>query len=225
MCFGWWSNKSYGPYTWNFWFPIYAERTLKEIFLSKMRGYGIRSATLTILHFRRENLKTKEAVKQRHLTATKNQLEHEMLWKHYGQSVFVELLLSEDLELFYTNLQNPERQPKSDQKFVHACLFLTQKLTEEEQTLLENKNRDFLNAFYSYGSDGVPHGHRYDFSIDMKAIEKSSDPESIFSCSCGHRHTIDLHVTLKSMQEEMRKRVANEDLSDMDLKYPKLKTC
>ena len=80
-----------------------------ELFLSKMRRYGIRSAILTIVDYRGYNLITKEAVIQRHLEASVYQLK-----KHNGKNVIVQRILSEDLELFYTSLQNPESQPKKD---------------------------------------------------------------------------------------------------------------
>ena len=176
-----------------------------------MRRYGIRSAISTMLTFWRLNLQTKEAVKEEHLKARKNQL-----MKENGKSVlFVDRIISEDLELFYTSLQNPERQPKAER----ARFFLDKKLTEEELTLLENRNREYLNTFLSYRSDRLP----ANFDDKMKEIKESSDPESIFSYSFGERNTIVLHVTLKSMQEEMRKRVANEDLSDMELKKQRVK--
>ena len=80
---------------------IYSEEveSLKKIFLSKMRRYGIRSAILTTMGFWRANLKTKEAVKQLHCVARKDQLE-----KENRANVIVERIISEDLELFYTNL-------------------------------------------------------------------------------------------------------------------------
>ena len=170
-----------------------------------MRRYGIRSAILTILDFWRVHLKTKEAVIEKHLEVLKNQLR-----KENGKKVSVKRLLSQDLELLYISLQNPERQPKAE----YVNIFWTQKLTKEELTLLENKNKDYLNTFSRYES-GM---HPSYFDGDMKEIGKSSDPESIFSWSCGYRTTIVLHVSLKSLEEEMRKRVANEDLSDMELK-------
>ena len=171
-------------------FHPYVVNTHKEIFLSKMRRYGIRSAILTILQFWRNDLKTKEAVKQIHLAAPKNQ-------RHR--------ILSEDLESFYTSLQNPERQPNEES----AYIFLTEKLTEKELTLLENRDDDFLNAFPYYRS-----GHMHAlFKNDMEEIEESSDPGSIFSRNYGHRDTIPLNVTPQPMQE-----VANEDLLDIELK-------
>ena len=99
-----------------------------------------------------------------------------------------ERIISEDLELFYTSLQNPERQPKED----YANIFSAQKLTEEELTLLENRNNDFLNTFRWYESDD----HTF-FDGLMKEIKKSNDPESIYIWSSGFRLTKALHETLK----------------------------
>ena len=163
------------------WFNSYAEQTFEETILSKMRRYVIKSAILSILGFRRADLKTKEAVKQQHRSM---QLE-----KDQGKNVTVQRIISEDLELFYTSLQNPERQPKEE----YVDIFSTKKLTEEELTLLENRNRGYLNTFSDYGPDGVS----FYFDSDMKEIEKSNDPESIFSRSYGNRWTIPLYVTVE----------------------------
>ena len=84
--------------------------------------------------------------------------------------------------------------------------------------LLENRDIDFLDSFSLYESDSISNT----FDWDMMKIEKSGDLDSIFSRNDGFRQTIHLNATLKSMQEEMRKRVANEDQSDMELKK---KTC
>ena len=187
------------------------EQIFKEIFLSKMLRYGIRSAILTMLSFRRGHLIAKEAVKELHLQVRKDRLEEEN-----GENVlYVHRIISEDSELFYTSLENPESYPKVEK----AYIFSTKKLTEEELTLLENRNEDFLITFMYYGSDGLPSL----FDSHMKKIEKSSDPESIFCCSWGHRWTFSLHVTPESMQDEMRKRVANENLSDMESKKQRVK--
>ena len=193
------------------WYYSKDVKTFQEIFLPKMRRYGIRSAILTILNFRRYNLKTKEAVKQQHIDSRKGQLDKGIK----KSDLLVSRIISEDLELFYTNLQNPERQPKSD----YASIFSTQKLTEEELTPLENRDRDFLNTFSLYDRT---FGLSY-FNEELEAIEKSSDPDSIFSYSTGCRDTITLHVTPKSVQEEMRKRVADEDLLNMELKKQRVK--
>ena len=95
---------------------------------------------------------------------------------------FVERLLSEDLESFYASLQNPKHVPKEET----ANIFWTPKLSEEELTLLRSRNSDYLNTFYWYQPDAK---RSDDFENDMKQIEKSSDPESIFSHSFGNRWT------------------------------------
>ena len=89
---------------------------------------------------------------------------------------------------FIPNLQNPESQPREE----YANIFSTQKLTEDELKLLEDRNEDYLNKFNWYRGSGAPFSI---FDDDMKEIGKSDDPESIFSQSCGHRNTIGLHVT------------------------------
>ena len=137
-----------------------------------MRRYGIRSAILTILKFWREDLQSKEAVNQ---------------YYHRARNVTGERIISEDLELFYTSL-NPERQLNED----YANIFAAQKLTEEELTLLENRNKDFLNTFRWYEADD----HTF-FDGLIKEMKKSNDPESIFIWSSGYRWTKVLHVTLK----------------------------
>ena len=178
-----------------------------------MRRYGTQSAILTILVFRRADLKTKEAVKQQHLVARKRQLEREI-----GKRLTMfQRILSEDLESFYTSLQNPEIRPKIER----VRIFSTQKLTEEELTLLEFRNREYLKTFRLYRSESLLR-----FDHDMRRIENSSDPESIFSNCVGYRKTITLHVTLKSMQEEMREvpnGVPNENQSDVELHFPEEK--
>ena len=175
-----------------------------------MRRYGIRSAILTILHFERVELQTKEVI-QKHHDAPLFQLLKDIGVGHRRRLSFERI--SDDLELLYTSLQNSERQPKAERVFI----FSSKKLTEEELTLLENRDEDFLNAFPSYRS------HPSVFENHIKKIGKSSDPDSIFTWLSGNRKTIALDVTLKSMQEEMRKRVANEDLSDMEIKKHRVK--
>ena len=104
----------------------------------------------------------------------------------------------------------------------HAKLFLTQKLTEEEYKLLETRNNDYLKTFDRYES--YLNGLRWrNLAMDMKKIGKSNDPDSILSRNEGKRWTSRLHVTLKSMQEEMRKRASNKDLSDMELKKKRVR--
>ena len=173
MCFGYWFDLKH---------------TLKELFLSKMKKYGIKSAVLTILGFWRVRLETKEEVKQNHLEARKNQVENDELEKQEqdGLNVYIERIISEDLELFYMNLQNPDRQHEQE----YADIYSTKKLNEEELNLLKNRNKYYLSTFSWY--EYLPN-----FESDMKEIKESSDPDSIFSESCGFRLTFDLEVTLR----------------------------
>ena len=182
--------------------------------MSKIKRYGIRSAIFTILHFEQASLRSKEAVKQQHIEA-RQELKNRL--NNCGKNWIFERILSEDLELFYTSLQNSERQPKAEL----AYFFSTKKLTDEELTLLENRNKDYLNTFRRYGFDDrfiQWDRPRSLFNDDMKDIKKSSDPDSIFCLSYGHRETIALHVIFQSMDEETKKRVANKDPSDIKLK-------
>ena len=146
------------------------EMTIKEQFLSKIKKYEIRSAILTILGFQRSNVKTKEEVKQRHLRAQKV-VDHKV----------IDVISSEDSDLFYTSLQNPEGQPTAEQSYI----FLTQKLSEKELTLLKSRNKNYLDTFSWYRYPSI-------FDSAMKIIEQSSDPESIYSESIGYRKTIPL---------------------------------
>ena len=54
--------------------------------------------------------------------------------------------MNEDLEYFYISLQNPESRPKAEVSYS----FLTQKLTEEESRLVDERNQDYLNTFHHY---------------------------------------------------------------------------
>jgi len=177
-----------------------------------MRKYGTRSAILTVLYLERWNLRTKEEVKQDYLDVREAQLK-----KDKGERVYVERLLSDDSESFYTSLQNPERPPKAE----YFDIILLQKLTEEDVMLVKNRNTDYLSTFYWLSlslSGRIIEGFDEYMELFKKKLNESSDPESIFGYHYGGRWTSALHVTLKSVQEEMRKRASIEDLSDMKLK-------
>ena len=94
---------------------------------------------------------------------------------------------------------------------------MTKKLTEEELRLVDEKDQDYLNTFQFYTQLGGSKSG-YMFNNDIEQIKKSSDPESKFRYSSCHRWTSALHVTLKSMQEKMKKRATDEDLSHLELK-------
>ena len=194
-------------------YPIYYdyEKTyFKEIFMLKMREYGVRSAISTNLYLKREDLITKEEVKQKYRDAHEAELKKDkeaLIWRS----------LNDDLEYFYASLQNPESKPKAE----ISSSFLTQKLTEEELRLVDEENQDYLNKFrcyskrYRWNANG-PLSRR--FNDDIEKMKTSSDSESKFSYHYCNRWTSALHVTLKSVQEKMRKRAADEDLSHMELK-------
>ena len=94
------------------------------------------------------------------------------------------------MESFYTSLQNPKNLPKEQA----VNIFLSPKLSEEELALLRSRNSDYLNTFFWYQTNAT---RSDDFENDMKKIEKSSDPESIFSFSAGDRWT----SRLESLEE------------------------
>ena len=73
-------------------------KKLKEIFLKKMREYGIPSSILTMLSMQRMTLITKEKSKE----AAEGKLKNDPYWKHYKGS------LNDDLNSFVNNLQNSE---------------------------------------------------------------------------------------------------------------------
>jgi len=192
------------------------KKTFKEIFLPKMREYGVRSAILTMLYLGRMNLQTKEEVKQEYRDA------HEAEFKK-DRGALIWRSLNEDLEYFYISLRNPESKPKAEVSYS----FLTQKLTEEELRLHDERNQDYLNTFSSYNQlwmEGYENSNQLiieaaeRFNNDIEQMKTSNDPESKFSHSFSGRWTFALRVTLESMQKEMRKRAANEDLLHMELK-------
>ena len=166
---------------------------------------------------------TKEDVKQEY------RYSHESKHK-WKEGRVVQPSLTDDLESFYNSLQNPESEPK-EEALLHC--FVAKKLDEEELRLLNDRNEEYLNTFRCYNQEwqekmantpGWEDKNRLlseaaeRFNDDMEDFEKSSDPESKFCYSCCGRWTFTLHVTLKSMQWEMRKRASNENLSDMTLK-------
>ena len=167
-----------------YWKYLEDRTTFKDMFLKLMAKYEIESAILTTLDFGRLSLKTRETVDQ----------EQAQFEKYQRRGVSVDRLLSEDLESFYTSLQNPKLVPKEIQREETANIFLTQKLTEVELTLLKSRNSDYLNTFYWYQPDAK---RSVNFDNNMKKIGKSSDPESIFSHSVGNRWTTRLKLPLE----------------------------
>ena len=95
-----------------------------------MREYGVRSAILTILNLRRYRLTTKEKVEQKYRDAHEAELKKD-------KGARIHRSLNDDLEYFYASLQNPESKPKAED----SDSFLTQKLTEKELRLVDEKTK------------------------------------------------------------------------------------
>jgi len=141
------------------------ERTekLKQIFLGKMRKYGIQSSLLTMLNMWRWNLVTKEK-----LTAEK--LKNEFGWKDYEGPI------NDDLERLLNNFQNHKGETYNTislMKYEETVdSYFTPKLTEEELELVEKRDTDHLKTYLS---------HFYGFYPDDEIEEmEKSDSKPIF---------------------------------------------
>ena len=114
-------------------------RRFKEIFLAKVKRYGIQSSVLTALFMWRRNLVTKETVKK----AYQGKLKNDEDWEGYERSIH------DDLETFFINLQD---RKKIQNEPVYS--FFTPKLTEEELKLVEKRNEQHLSSYlYHYFGD------------------------------------------------------------------------
>ena len=150
---------------------------LEEIFRTKMKTYGIKSAILTKLGMWRQELVTKEKVKQ----AYEGKLKNEKGWRIYETSIH------DDLESFFTDLQN-QKEIKNET----VLSFFTPKLTEKELKLVEQRNQQHLSS-YSKHYDG--------FNPDVDAEEmKKSDSSSKFVHGRCYRWTTLLTLESKRKQ-------------------------
>ena len=149
---------------------------LKEIFLTKMRKYGIQSAILTRLVMYRRKLVTKEKVKQ----AYEGKLKNEEEWKHYEQSIH------DDLEIFFENLQG-QKEIKNE---VVGSFFLP-KLTEDELKLVEEKNEQHLGSYWEHYLGRNP-------DVLVEEMNKSDSKSKYVHGRCS-RYTI--HLALESNKE------------------------
>ena len=109
-------------------------KSLKKIFLEKMREYGITSSLLTMLSMYRRNLITKEQSKE--AAEGKLKIDHDWRGPNYEGSI------NDDLESFVNNLQNSEE--KEDEAVLS---FFTPKLTKEELKLVEQKNFEHMTTY------------------------------------------------------------------------------
>ena len=184
-----------------------------------MEKYGLRSAIFTSIFSHRAVLKSKEAVRNKYLAANDADFGNEKYVSSrglYAPSIFKSInpnqSINDDLESFYTNLQNQERKIKKEE----TGHFLTQKITPEEQDLIDKRDENYKKSFERY-LKVMPHGLKW-FEDDIEEFKKSSDPDSKYVYSFSKRFTFPLNVTLKSTREAMTKRAFNENLSDMELK-------
>ena len=147
-------------------------KKLKEIFLKKMREYGISSAILTTLEMTRMNLITKEKSKQ----AAEGKLKNDPDWGHYEGSI------NDDLDSFVNNLQNSE---EIDHEYV-TCFFLS-KLTKEKLKLVEQKNKEHMMTY----------GFEFDADVGIDEMKKSDSKDKYVHSTCGR---ITDYLSLESEQ-------------------------
>ena len=107
---------------------------LKEIILSGMKKYGMKSSILTGLDMWRRNLITKEKFK----AAYEGKLTNDRYLRNYEESI------NDDLESFFENLQ--EISCLEDVIEEHVESFFLPKLTKEELKLVEENDSGFMST-------------------------------------------------------------------------------
>ena len=137
---------------------------LETTFLKKMKAYGIQSSVLTRVGMQRNFLITKE--KQKLLYDGKLKNDAQWNFNQYKGSI------NDDLESFYTNLQNLKVRNE-----VVWCFF-TPKLNEEELKLVKEKNIEHMRS-YLYDL------HRAD--VDEEEMKKSNSKDKYVHCHCWRR--------------------------------------
>ena len=168
---------------------------LREIFLTKMRKYGIQSAILTMLNMYRWKLVTKEKVKQ----AYEGKLKSAQDWKGYEKSI------SDDLETFFESLQH---QKEIKNEIIWS--FFLPKLTEDELKLVEEKN-DLHLGTYRY--------HYFGRNPDVDVEEmKKSDSKSKYVKGLCRRYTT--HLTIETSSESSNETLADNYFSDQSESNP-----
>ena len=150
---------------------------LEEIFRTKMKTYGIKSAILTKLGMWRQELVTKEKVKQ----AYEGKLKNEKGWKIYETSIH------DDLEIFFTDLQN-QKQIKNET----VLSFFTPKLTEKELKLVQEKNEQHLVTYSKHFIGRNP-------DVDAEEMKKSDSSSKYVHGRCWRRTTL---LTLESNKRQ-----------------------
>ena len=154
---------------------IWNGEKLQEMFLTKMKKYGIQSAVLTMCGIARRNLITKEKTKM----AYEGNLKNDKDWKHYNGS------MNDDLELLFENLQL-----KEEVEFEGVMSFFLPKLTNDELKLAEEKNLEYLQSFM----------RRMNADVDIEEMKKSNSKSKYSYCYC-YRETIPLKLKSKTSEE------------------------
>ena len=162
---------------------------LEEIFRTKMKTYGIKSAILTKLGMWRQELVTKEKVKQ----AYEGKLKNEKGWKIYETSIH------DDLEIFFADLQN-QKEIKNET----VLSFFTPKLTEKELKLVQEKNEQHLVTYSKHFIGRDP-------DVDPEEMKKSDSKSKNVKGTCRRSTT---RLTLESG----RKRSPDEKVSEKEMK-------
>ena len=137
----------------------------KEMFLTKMKEYGMKSSIVTMLRMYRRNLITKEKAKD----ASEGKLKNDEDWEDE------EVSINDDLEMFLTNLLNSK---EIKEEVVRS--FFTPKLTEEELKLVEAKNKDHLNSY-------SVHYRGRNADVDPEEMKKSDSKSKYVHGRCWRR--------------------------------------
>ena len=139
------SNIAHGPYS---------EERLKEFLFQAMKKHQIKSVTMTTISLKRKNLVTHEEMENYYLNSRSNDRlklsqRKSVPRKPYSVDIFESSPVSfhDDLDSFFENLRLD--------KIVHffAPTYFLPKLTEEEQSLAEEKDSNFFKSFYSLNPD------------------------------------------------------------------------
>ena len=161
----------------------------KEIILTRMRNYKVRSAIATELYLRRHNLISKEEVKKQYILADQEDVKILKNDVHFR----TEISVNDDLESYYINLHDSNRK-LTEERFYS---FLTQKLTAEELKLLDRREKKFMDTFMDYGDSFAIRDRKYGlikFNYNMEQIKKSKHSHSKFVRSKGSRLTYTLQT-------------------------------
>ena len=158
------------------------ESRFREMFLAKMKYYGIPSAVLTKLVMCRFKLVTKETVKK----AYKGEMKNDKDWNNEEGSI------NDDLENFFINNIMQDQNSYYEEKIDS---FFTPKLTEEEMKLVEERNENHLRSYIDHSLLGL--------NVDVNVHElKRSNSRSKFVHVYCYRKTEQLKVALKRKNED-----------------------